>query len=163
MEKNLLEVLNINSPAPLYLTDVPGFSQGSGSILEPALPCSQGLHWAWCLLAEEDGLTRAVVSPPPGSLALSGLVSFIVMFQSFMKSVVDVRFQTYSKHNCRGRYSFCLALGSCSAGIIICITPTLKIQVISDMSLSFLASLNNIFGMILLGLKKCFTILSAHF
>lgn len=103
------------------------FSQGSGSIRGLLCPgpgaCCQRQH----------GLNRALVSPPSGRLPLSGLVFFIVIFQSFMKS--NMRFQTHSKHNCRNGSSFSLALGSCSTGIIICITPTLKIQVISGMSL----------------------------
>lgn len=132
LERSLLEVLNINTPAPLYSTHsfmCPDFVRAVAILWRLLCPgpgaCCQRQH----------GSHRALVSPPSGSLPLSGLVFCIVIFQSFMKSVIDVRFQTHSKHNCRDRYSFCLALGNCSTGIIICITPTLKIQVISGMSL----------------------------
>lgn len=138
LEKSLLEVLNINIPGPLYLTHsfmCPDFLGAMAVFWGVLCPVPRGFTGPGACCQRQDGLNRALVWPPSGSLALSGLVFFVVIFQSFMKSVIDVRFQTHWKHNGGNRYSFCLALGSCSTGIIICITPTLKIQVISDMRL----------------------------
>lgn len=63
--------------------------------------CSQGLYWGFAVgsCQRQDGLNGALVLLSSGNLALNGCVFLTVVFLSFVKSVIHVRFQTHSKHN----------------------------------------------------------------